>query len=354
MEGGALWDDLYRNAEEEGLTAPGGSFSKVGVAGQTLHGGYGWLCRRFGMTIDSLVGAEVVTATGEVLEVSETSHGELLWALKGGGGNFGVVAALEFEAQRIPETLDVVGATYDAGQAKEVLRAFEAFMKTAPEEFSAVALLWTAPNRSLVPPAIQGQEVVTLWGCYYGSWEEGRKLVAPLFELGDLLGDLGGTMSFVELNRLFEPDYPSGDFYYWKSVYLEKLTEKVLDLLTEGQQSRPSDRTRIDLYALGGAIAEVSPQETAYSHRSEPWMVVIEGHWTEAEESRENLQWARQFFEKLWKYSAKAIYPNFPGLEEDPRSPDVLDKNNWRRLRRVKRKYDPENLFGDQSLLHSR
>ena len=344
-EGGALLEDLNVAAGEYGLALSVGVVSETGIAGLTLHGGYGWLSRKFGLSLDNLVAMEVVCADGVVREASAERNGDLFWALRGGGGNFGVVTAFEFQAHRIPSEIWFAAPTYPAGVSREVLADFAAFMEEAPDEVSALASLWTAPDIPEVPEEMRGEPVVTLVGCYYGSVEAGQEALGPLYDFDSPGVDLGGAMSFVEANRFFDEDYPDGNFYYWKAAYIDRLDEEILEILEAGHRERPSLLSNIDVWALGGAAARVAPGETAYLQRYSPLMVTIEAQWEEASQATPNIIWAREIFRKLQHHSPGGLYLNFPGFAEEEDQVEEVYEQNFGRLQAVKEKYDPENLF---------
>ncbi len=345
VEGGALLDDLNVEAQKYGLAVPTGVVSETGVAGLTLHGGYGWLSRKFGITIDNLASVEIVTADGKLTHADAHTNADLFWAVRGGGGNFGVVTVFEFQAHPIEPQMWLAAPTYPASQRKEVLARFANFMGQAPHELSGLASLWNAPDDPEVPAEIRGKPVITTVGCYYGSVDKGKEVTKPLYELGSSPVDFGGQMPFVEINRFFDDDYPDGHFYYWKAAYLDRIDDEVLEILADFHDRRPSPLSNTDIWFFGGAISQVAPDDTAYPQRYTPFMASVEANWTDPDQSQANIAWARQQFEALQKHSPGGLYLNFPGFAEEEHDIEDIYATNFERLSRIKAKYDPDNLF---------
>ncbi len=343
--GGATLGDIDHETQAFGLAVPLGAVSQTGVAGLCLHGGMGWLTRKHGLTLDNLIGVEIVTADGRLRRAGETENADLFWAVRGGGGNFGVVTAFEFRAHSISPEVWFLCAMYPMSQAKRIVQFLERFMRQAPEELAVLASLWSAPNDESIRPEHRGQPVIVLLGCYSGPFEKGERAIQPLRELSKPVADLSGPMPFAQVQCSLDADYPDGRLYYWKSVYLPELDEEIIDVLVDAARRRPSPLTSIDVWFLAGAAMRVRPDATAYARRDVPYAIGIESNWTEPAESDANVAWARELFDALQPFS-RGTYLNFPGFMEDG---ETLLRGaygaNYKQLGAIKAKYDPANLF---------
>jgi FAD/FMN-containing dehydrogenase len=346
VEGGARLGDLDHETTAFGLAAPVGVVSETGVAGLTLHGGLGWLVRKHGMSVDNLKSIEVVTADGQLLKTSENEHEDLFWALRGGGGNFGVVTGFEFNLHPIEPMVSFLMPIYSLDDSLDVLKTCQEYLKTAPEELMVVGTYWTAPSIPEVPEKHQGKPVVILLGCYSGPMEQADEITSPLRKISEPIADLSTKVSWKEAQSLLDEDYPEGKYYYWKSIYLDRLDEEVIGVLDQHSRKRPSDESSIDIWFLGGAMTKVAPTETAIINRYYPFMIAIEANWNNEADSESNIAWARALYKDLETFSSGGKYLNFPGYMEDQE--EMMRGaygNNLERLNEVKNKYDPENLF---------
>jgi len=347
-QGGATLGDIDRETSAGGgfgLAVPLGVVSQTGVAGLCLHGGMGWLTRKHGLTLDNLIAVEIVTADGRLRRASETENADLFWAVRGGGGNFGVVTAFEFRAHPVGPEVWFLVAMYPMAQAKRIVQFLERFMRQAPEELAVLASLWTAPDDDPIPPRHRGEPVIVLLGCYSGPFEKGERMIQPLRELGEPVADLSGPMPFAQVQCSLDADYPDGRLYYWKSVYLPELDEQIIDVLVDAARRRPSPLTSIDIWFLAGAAMRVRPDATAYARRDVPYAIGIESNWTDPAESDANVAWARELFDALKPFS-RGTYLNFPGYMEDTEK--LLHGAygaNYKRLQTIKAQYDPDNVF---------
>jgi FAD/FMN-containing dehydrogenase len=345
-EGGARLGDLDQATQQHGLAVPVGVVSRTGVAGLTLHGGLGFLTRRCGLTCDNLIAADVVTADGNRVRADEKQNPDLLWALRGGGGNFGVVTSFEFALHPVGPEVFMFLVMYPADRASEVLGRFREFMADAPEEIMALGIFWNTPEGDPIPEHARNQPAVILIGMHSGDVAEGERAVAPLRNIVSPLADLSGPMPYVEAQRLFDPDYPDGRRYYWKSIYLESLGDEVIHALADHARRRPSPISSIDIWALGGAARREPRGGSAFSGRAAPWLLGIEANWDDPGRDAENIAWARALYSDMDRFSSGGVYLNFPGFAEE--GADLLKRSygeTWDRLRSVKTKYDPTNLF---------
>ena len=344
-QGGATLGDIDHETAPFNLAVPFGLVSQTGVAGLCLHGGMGWLTRKYGLALDNLLSVDVVTADGQLRRASETENEDLFWAVRGGGGNFGVVTSFEFRAYPIPEKIWFAGPIYPVSQAKKVFQFVSDFMKDAPEELGLIATLWNAPEHPKVPVEHQGSPIIIVLGCYHGPFEKGEGIIKPLRQIGTPIADLSEPMRFVDLQKFLDDDYPDGMLYYWKSLYLTHLDDKVFDALIKHAAARPSGLSTVDVWFGQGALNRIAPDKTAFVRRDARYMLALEANWTDPAQSEANVAWARNCFEDMQRF-AHGSYLNFPGFMED--SEKLLEgayENNYKRLQAVKAKYDPDNLF---------
>jgi FAD/FMN-containing dehydrogenase len=344
--GGAKLGDLDHETQAFGLATPLGVVSRTGVAGLTLHGGMGFLTRKLGLSCDNLIAADVVTADGRLVHADGEGNRDLLWALRGGGGNFGVVTSFEYRLHPVGPEVFMIVAFYPAAVGPEALPAFRDFMADAPNELMALAIYWSAPHEEPFPPEHQGEPMFVVAGCWSGSLSEAEAAVRPLRELGEPAVDLSGPMPFVVAQQIFDPEYPDGRRYYWKSIYLPELDGSTCELLGRYAESRPSPLSSIDVWALGGAMREEPAGGSSFARRDKPILIGIEANWDEPAGDEENLRWARDLYAELSERSQDGAYLNFAGFGEE--GEELLRASfggNYERLREVKGKYDPENVF---------
>jgi FAD/FMN-containing dehydrogenase len=345
-EGGATLGDVDHDAQAHGLATPLGVVSRTGVGGLTLHGGLGFLTRRFGLSCDNLIGADVVTADGQVVRADLDQNADLLWALRGGGGNFGVVTALEYQLHPIGPDVWMFIVMYPMDQAASVFKFFREYMADAPDDLMAIAILWNSPHDESIPEEARNKPVAILAGMHSGPFAQGELAVAPFRQVTTPLVDFSGPMPFVAAQGLFDADYPNGRRYYWKSLYLDSLDDAAVSTLVDHARARPSLLSSVDVWALGGAMRREPKGGSAFSHRDRPFLLGIEANWNEAQDDAQNIAWARGLFADMGRFSRGGMYLNFPGQTEEG---DALLRqsfgSSYERLQAVKAKYDPENLF---------
>jgi len=346
VQGGATWGDLDRETQLFGLAVPGGVVSTTGVAGLTLHGGLGHLRRKHGLSIDSLVSVDIVTADGELRRASATENEDLFWAVRGAGSNFGVVTSFEFRAHPVGPMVFVGAIFYPFEEASSILPAWRDFMATAPEELSSLAICWSVPPVEPFPPEIHGTPVVVVAAAYCGPAEEGERVVQPLRELAQPVVDASGPWPWLGLQSGFDAIFPQGELRYWKSRSVTELSDEVIGDIIELAGRRPAPLSDIVIWHHGGAMSRVPEEETAYGGRDTQFLVTAEASWTDPAQNEEAIAWAREVFDAMERYSTGAVYLNFPGLGEEE---DSLARAgygaNYVRLTALKAKYDPENLF---------
>jgi FAD/FMN-containing dehydrogenase len=343
VEPGATWADFDAATGVHGLASTGGLISSTGVAGLTLGGGIGWLQRKYGLACDNLVAAEVVTADGDVVRVSETDHAGLLWGLRGGGGNFGVVARFEFALHPVSTVLGGL-MLFPLERGKEVLTAFREWASDAPDEATLLAAIMTAPPEPFVPPEFVGQKVVGIVGCWCGDIDAGRVAIAPLQQL-DPFADLFGPMPYPALQGMLDAGAPAGLRNYFRGGYAADLDDEFIDVVLHHAARMPSPLSAIHLHQMGGAVARIAPEATAFSGRGAGFTYNVVSTWTEPGEDAMHIAANREFSAALAPLSEAGSYVNFlPEASADHVSAAYGDEL-YARLARLKREYDSANLF---------
>ena len=348
VQGGATWGDLDRETQAFGLIVPGGVVSETGVAGLTLGGGEGWVRRKYGLTIDSLLSARIVCADGSVRTASAESDADLFWALRGGGGNFGVVTSFEFRAHPLGPIVAFAGVFYRASDAAQILPRWRDYCLQSPDEVTSVAVAITMPAAPTLPPPIHNQACLVIGGVYAGTPEQGMRVMQPLRELGTPLADISQPMPFHHVQTAFDPLFPMGKLQsYWKAQNLASLPDQAIEVIAARANQRPSPLTLVVVFQMGGAINRVGATDTAYAERSAPWMSSVDGNWENPTDNAKNIAWVRESFSQIAPYSTGTTYTNFTGQADE--SADALTSKaygaNMARLRALKAKYDPDNFF---------
>ena len=347
-EGGAVWGDIDAATQAFGLATPGGLISDTGVGGLTLSGGIGWLRSAYGLCIDNLVAADVVIADGRLVHASQDENADLLWALKGGGGNFGVVTMFEFALHPVGPKVMFCGPVYPIEAGSAPIRFWREFLADKNDRVGSLIEFSTIPSDPGYPEASWGKRVYTMAAVFAGDADEGEALLQPLRELGELVTDFSGQMDYCAVQQLFDTVIPFGQHRcYWKSQYLSGLTDEVIDLILERNARPPSPHTLSSIWNFGGATAAVGAADTAFGDRSMPYMVSIDSIWDAPEDDAANIAWTRDFWGRLTPYSCQGrIYLNFAGLGEG--NEDLVRRSygdNFDKLAAIKRTYDPDNAF---------
>ncbi len=347
VQGGALWRDLDWETTAFNLATPGGLISQTGVAGLTLSGGIGWLRGIHGLSIDNLESAEIVVADGRLLLASENENADLFWAIRGGGGNFGVVTGFTFRLHSIPPTLMFCGPAYPEDRAGELVRAWRDFMSKAPARLASYAEFSTIPSDPAYPEEAWNKRVISLAAVYDGPPDEGEALVAPLRNLGPPVADFSGIMPYRAIQTLYDPIFPKGrDRSYWKSLYLNLLTDQAIDDVVGRLARRPSDMTFASIWWMGEGVRRVSAGSTAFGDRAAAYMVSFDAIWSKPGDDAANISWVRGAWGDMQRYGTGRMYLNFPGHgEDDDLVRSAVGGEVYARLAQVKRVYDPENLF---------
>ncbi len=344
VEPGCTLADFDAAAQQHGLATPLGINSTTGVAGLTLGGGFGWLSRKFGMTVDNLISADVVTAEGHQTHASDTDNPDLFWGIRGGGGNFGVVTRFEFKLHPVgPELLSGL-MVFPFDQARSVLTQFARFTETMPDELNVWLVMRRAPPLPFLPESVHGQPIVALAICYAGDPEVGEKLIAPLRSFGEAHGEHVGVQPYTDWQKAFDPLLVEGARNYWKSHNFVKLTDDVIRVLIESGINLPSPHCEIFIAAIGGQTGRVAPDAMAYSSRDANYVMNVHARWETPAEDDHCRQWARAFFDAAKPYASAGAYINFLSQDEADRV-EFAYGTAYKRLVKIKQKYDPENLF---------
>lgn len=346
VQGGATWGDCDRETQLFGLAVPGGVVSTTGVAGLTLHGGVGHLRRKHGLSIDSLLSVDIVTADGQFRRVSATENEDLFWAVRGAGSNFGVVTSFEFRAHPVGPMVMVGAIFYPLADAPSILPAWRDFMAAAPEELSSLAICWSLPPAEPFPPEVHGTPVVAIAAAYCGAVEEGERVVQPLRELAEPVVDASGPWPWLGLQSGFDAIFGKGELRYWKSRALAELSDDAIAELLGFAGRRPTAMTDIAIWHHGGAMSRVDESATAYGGRDAQFLVTAEANWTDPAQNGEAISWAKKLWDAIEPYSTGGVYLNFPGLGEEQEALARAGYGaNYERLAALKAKYDPDNLF---------
>jgi FAD binding domain/Berberine and berberine like len=345
-QGGCTLGDLDGETQRHGLATPLGVVTETGIAGLTLSGGIGHLRRKHGLSCDNLVSAQLVTADGSLLTASATENEDLFWAIRGGGGNFGVVTSFEYRLHPVGPEVFVAFVFYPADRAREVLQSCDRYLSEAAEEISPLAFLGRVPEAEEFPPESHGQPFVTLLAVHPGDPADGERILRPLREIAEPIADLSAAMPYTEAQAVLDEDYPDGWCYYWKSLNVPELSDALIERLAEHAAAAPSPYSTIDVWYQGGAMARVGEEETAFANRGAPYLLGIEANWVEEAGSDENVRWVRDTFADMRSFSDGGVYLNFPGfLEEGEQLLHEGYGRNYQRLVEVKTKHDPKNLF---------
>ncbi len=341
---GATLGDVDTATQAHGLALPVGINSTTGIAGLTLGGGFGWLSRKHGLTIDNLVAAEVVTATGERVKASENENADLFWGLRGGGGNFGVVTSFEFRLHPVgPEVLSGL-IVHPFADAANVLRSYREFVASAPEELTALVVLRKAPPLPFLPEEVHGTEVLVIAALYAGDMAEGERAMEGLRRIGNPIADAISPHKFIDFQAAFDPLLTPGSRNYWKSHDFAELEDGALDAIVEYAAKLPTDQCEIFVAQLGGAVARVATDATAYTHRDAEFVLNVHTRWDDPAQDDVCVSWAREFFDRSAPFATGGVYVNFMPGDERERVAAAYG-SNFQRLVELKSKYDPENFF---------
>ena len=346
VQGGALWADVDHETQAHGLATTGGIVSHTGVAGLTLGGGVGWLMRKYGLTVDNLLAADMVTADGRLLRTSENEHPDLFWALRGGGGNFGVVTSFEFRLHSVGPTVLAGPILWDAADAVKVLRFYRDFVRDAPEELGTVVRFGAAPPLPIIPEYLHWRPAVMIGTCYAGPIEHGEQVLRPLRAYGASRLDLVGPTPYVRFQNALDSTVLHGWNYYWKSTHLPELRDGLIDVIAEHAFSCSSPRSYAAMFHLRGAVSQVAGDGTAFGNRQASHAITLDAVWRPGEDfGARDIVWAKRFFAALGCFR-QGVYVNFLGGDETPdRVREAYGDAIYTRLVELKTTYDPANVF---------
>ncbi len=337
-EPGLTWGEFDRETQAFGLAVTGGAISTTGIAGVTLGGGWGWLARQYGLASDNLLSVDIVTADGQFLTASATEHADLFWGVRGGGGNFGVVTSFEYRLHRVGPVLAGM-VIYPYEKAKDVLRFYREFTRTEPDELTSWVVLMTSPA---------GDPVAAIAVCYSGALEEGERVLRPLRAFGPPLVDQIGPMAYTAVQSLVDAFYPPGLHDYWKSSFLQDLSDEAIDTMVAHCAMRPGPLCHMVMEELGGAVSRVGHEATAFNHRDVRYNFLSLGVCADPAESAPCIRWAREFWRAMQPFASGGVYVNYLGQEADEGAERVqaaYGPQKYERLVALKNTYDPTNFF---------
>lgn len=344
VEPGATLGDFDEATQQHGLATPVGINSTTGISGLTLGGGFGWLTRKYGMTIDNLLSADVVTLDGKKLRAGEDENTDLFWAIRGGGGNFGVVTRYEFKLHPVGPDIFAGLIVFPYDQAKQILTQYREFAKTAPEELNVWVVLRKAPPLPFLPENVHGKEVVVLAVFYAGDAARGDALIAPIRNFGTPVGEHTGAQPYKEWQKAFDPLLTPGARNYWKSHNFKEINDSAFNVMIEYAGKLPTQQCEIFIGLVSGAPNRIPADAMAYPSRDANFILNVHARWDETGEDEKCISWARSFFKASAPYASNGVYVNFMTEEEGDRVAAAYGPNHDR-LVRIKNKYDPDNIF---------
>lgn len=345
VEPGALLSDFDRETQAFGLSTPTGINSTTGMSGLTLGGGFGWQSRKHGLTIDNLVAADVVLASGEFVQTNATQHPDLFWALRGGGGNFGVVTSFEYRLHPLGPQVLAGLVVYPLDQAKQVFEGYRKFAAAASDDMTAWLVMRKAPPLPFLPVEVHGKEVVVVAFCWIGDLSKGEEVTKPLHGFAKPYGAHAGLMPFADWQTAFDPLLGPGARNYWKSHDFKAMTVDVERILCDAVAKLPNDECEVFIGHLGGATNRIGAADTAYPHRDAEFVVNVHTRWRKAADDKKCIAWARTLFDALAPHATSGVYVNFMSEDEAQRVATGAYGANFDRLSVLKAKYDPANLF---------
>jgi FAD/FMN-containing dehydrogenase len=341
--GGTTWGAFNESTGAHGLATTGGIISTTGVGGLTLGGGIGYLARGHGLSCDNLVSAQVVTADGTTVTASERENEDLFWAIRGGGGNFGVVTEFEFELHPVQE---IYGGPlfFEIEHAGDVLRFYREFIQDAPEAFGGFPAWQIAPPLEFIPEERHGEPFLAFIACWAGDATQGERVIQQLRDVAPVVAEHVGSMPYAALNSAFDALYPPGLQHYWKANFVKELTDEAIEAHLQHGPSVPAVSSTMHIYPINGAVQRVGADETAFAYRDATFATVIVGAWPDSADNEANVRWVRDYYDATAPLSEEGGYINFMAGDDQDRI-SVNYKGNYDRLVQVKRRYDPDNLF---------
>ncbi len=346
-QAGLTWGEFDKATQEYGLATTGGLVTTTGVAGFTLGGGFGWLVRKYGMTIDNLQAVEMILANGKRVSASPAENPDLFWGVRGGGGNFGIVTSFTFKLYPVGPEVYGGALFYPVDKAKDVLSFYNKWTQSLPDELSTMSAFLTAPPEPFVPKELVGTQMIAIGVCYTGEKEEGDKLLKPLRDLTPPAIDLVGPIPYVALQGMFDATAPKGIHSYWRTQYFNDLTDNTIDTLLKqvSNLKNLSPFSAVHIHHWGGAITRVKQEETAFSHRDARFVINIVGLWMAGDDPDKHINWVRNSSDAVKQFSTGKLYLNFMADTGEDKVMAAYGKDKYAKLVQLKNKYDPENLL---------
>lgn len=341
---GATLGDLDAATQKHGLATPAGINSTTGIAGLTLGGGFGWLSRKYGMTVDNLIGVEIVTADGQIRQANEKENPDLFWAVRGGGGNFGVVTRFDYKLYKVGPEVMAGLVIYPEKEISSALRQYRELAAGLSDDTAVWVVMRQAPPLPFLPESSHGSNVIVFAFCHVGDAKQGEAVLEKLRGFGEVLGEHTGMMPYVNWQQAFDPLLTPGARNYWKSHNFTEISDGALELAQEYAADVPTPHCEVFFAQLGGAINEVPMGATAYPHRDAEFVMNVHCRWDEAGDDKKCIAWAREFFQKMAPHATGGVYINFMPSDETDRVKSAFG-DSWDRLVKAKQKYDPDNLF---------
>jgi FAD/FMN-containing dehydrogenase len=339
VEGGVTWKEFNREAQIHGLATTGGVIGTTGVAGLTLGGGLGWLMTKYGMALDNLLAVNLVLADGSVVRANQEDHPDLFWAVRGGGGNFGVAASFEFRLHKVGPMVFGGLVAFPFAEGRKVLSGLRSIASAATDDLMLVGALTTAPDGS-------GTRISGIAACHIGPEADAQAVAAKIKSMGTVALDALGPIPYTALNGMLDAGFPRGAFNYWKSVFLPRLDEQIIETLVTAYEKCPVPTSSLLLESFHGLVSRISPSATAYALRDVGFNAVVIGQWLEKTKEAETMAWVRETFAALQPFAAERRYLNYLGSDEDANAAATAAYGpNLPRLRQLKRNYDPQNVF---------
>ncbi len=342
--GGCLLGEVDRATQKHGLAVSAGIISHTGVGGLTLGGGFGWISRKYGLSIDNLIAVEMVTAEGNIVRASSDENPDLFWAIRGGGGNFGIITTFTYRAAKIGTGVYTGPLVKRFEDLKSYVRFHREFVKTMPDEMTIWMVVRHAPPLPFIPEAYHGKLVILVPFVWLGDPEEGAKLIQPLRDHGETLGDASGVKPWVDWQAAFDGLVTHGARNYWKSHHLTDLPDGCIDQIGEFAGKMPSDECEVFIPHMEGAPSRIAAEDTAFPHRYTPFVLNLHTRWQKASDDEKAIQWAKDFHDATRPYS-QGVYVNFLSDEGADRVREAYTEKVWQRLVETKNKWDPENVF---------
>ena len=344
VQGGCLWGEVDAALQQFGLAVPCGIISHTGVAGLTLGGGFGWISRKYGLTVDNLLSVEIVTADGRIVYANNSENQDLFWAVRGGGGNFGVVTEFEFSCAKIGTEVYSGAIVKKFEDLKAYVRFHREYVRKLPDEMTAWMVIRHAPPVPFIPQEMHGKLVIIVPFVWLGNPEEGKRLMQPIREITETIGDGSGMHPYTAWQSAFDGLVPHGARNYWKSHQLTNLSDACIDILNDYSLNMPTNECEVFIPHMEGAIKRISADATAFSHRSTPFVLNIHTRWNQPSDDSRCLEWAKNFHDATRSFS-QGVYVNFLSSEGEERVKQAYSSETWTKLVNAKNKWDTNNFF---------